>query len=253
MKILVFGLGYLGSYLNEKFSDLINSTDPEYVINCAGLVSVELSEKDAKASYQANVQVVLDLIKKYPKSKLINFSSYYVYDSPGECTEFSKTTDEYVYMKYKILSEKYSLRAGGSCFRIGKLFGHPDLSRQSRLTEHIIKSKEPIILDDVEFNPTSLETIADVLKYELENKTLHGLYNLSDDGTTTHFLYGKYILEKLDLKTEIKHVDKINKSFHNYGNFKMSIERIKKIIPIKHWTYRMNEYLKLLKGRKCIA
>jgi dTDP-4-dehydrorhamnose reductase len=250
MNILIFGdKGYLGSYLKDELGAYIKPCRLyDYIINCAGLVSVELAESDPAKSFNSNVQVVLDLIKNYPSSKLIHFSSYYVYDSNKICDEYARTTDAYYYMKHKLLSERHALTAGGICFRLGKLYGHYDLSKQSRLTEHIIKSSEDIILDNVGFNPTSLNTIVGVLKHEFKYRDLSGLYNLSDDGTSTHYLYGSYILNKLGIENKIQHIDKIKKIFHNYGRFTMNIDKIKKVMPIWQWTDRMDEYLRGIKN-----
>jgi len=242
MSVKIIGeRGYLGSYLLDKIKGQDFSQD--YVINCAGLVSVELSEKDPDKSYASNVETTRKIIKEYPDSKIIQFSSYYVYDDPGIlCDEMAKTTDKYVYMKHKLLSERYALEAGGVCFRLGKLYGHPDLQKQNRLTECLIKSKGNMSLDSVTFNPTSLKTVYEVILYELTFHDLHGLYNLSDDGTTTHYEYGIYILDTLGINTRpLK--EKTEKMFHNFGNFAMDISKIKKKISIQHWTERMDQYL----------
>lgn len=235
--------GYLGSYLAGK-----NLPNKDYVINCAGLVSVELAEEDPERSYISNVEVVKKIIKEYPNSKIIQFSSYYVYDEPGIlCDEAAKTTDKYVYMRHKLMAERYALEAGGVCFRIGKLYGHPDIEKQNRLTECIIKSKGNMSLDDVVFNPTSLETVYDVIQHELMFHDLHGLYNLSDDGTVTHYDYGVYILRALGIQT-IPNRGKVEKMFHNFGHFAMDISKIKKMTSIKLWTTRMDKYLSGVKN-----
>lgn len=244
MSILIFGeRGYLGSYLAEKCHEFPQCS-MDYVINCAGLVSVELSEENPDRSYASNVDVVKKLITEHPDSKIIQFSSYYVYDKPNAlCNEMDETTDKYVYMKHKLLGERYALEAGGVCFRLGKLYGHPDLQKQNRLTECIIKSEGNMSLDDVVFNPTSLETVFEVIKHELLFHDLYGLYNLSDEGTTTHYEYGVYILNALGIKTVPK-MEKTLKLFHNFGNFAMDINKIKRKVFIQHWTKRMDQYLK---------
>jgi len=246
MNIFILGDGgYLGSYLKQEFKEYLGSGPYDYVINCAGMVSVEKAEEDPEKSYASNVQTVLSLIKEYPKSRLIQFSSYYVYDKENTaCDEFENTTDRYFYMKHKLTSEKYALTVGGVCFRLGKLYGHPEVSKQGRLTEYVINSTEEITLDNVEFNPTSLMTVKDVLEHEFKHRDLNGLFNLSDDGQATHYLYGQHILKALNKKNKIKHIDKLNKVFHNYGKFKMNIDKIKGFLPITTWETRTNDYLR---------
>ena len=76
-----------------------------------------------------------DIKKFYPSSKIINFSSYYVYDSLGLCTEDSATTNKYNYCRQKLIGE--SLNTEGLNFRIGKLFGNY-LSNQNFSYEYTI-------------------------------------------------------------------------------------------------------------------
>jgi dTDP-4-dehydrorhamnose reductase len=251
MNITIVGeRGYLGSYLMRRLQeDDYSKYEGDYVINCAGLVSVEISEQDPDRSFNSNAKLVRDLIKKYPDRKLISFSSYYVYDEPEVlCDELSKTTEAYAYMRHKLIGEKYALIAGGLCFRLGKLYGHPDLNRQERLTECLIKNSEGFVLDNVIFNPTSLETVYTAIRFELLNQSLYGLFNLSDDGVTSHSSYGEFVLKCLNRRTPILRVDKTEKTFHNYGNFAMDIGKIKRIISLSHWTENMERYVSTLKG-----
>ena len=252
MSILIVGeRGYLGSYLSKRL--LLQGTESyseDYVINCAGLVSVELSEENPDKSYDSNVAVIQRLIKEYPRHKLINFSSYYVYDAPGVlCDEDSNTTDKYVYMRHKLLGERYTLEAGGVCFRLGKLYGHRDTQKQNRLTERLIRTEgKGVVLDDVQFNPTSIASVYEVVAHELMFNDLNGLYNLSDDGTVSHYEYGKYVLNRLGITTPPEHVKKNPKMFHNYGSFAMDISKIKKAVSINKWTTMVDRYIGSLEG-----
>lgn len=237
--------GYLGSFILSKYS--VDTTEKEehydYIINCIGKADLEFCEKYPEISYESNFNVLNSYIKKYKKSKIINFSSYYVYDDVGECSEDSRTTSVYKYCLHKLMSEKITSDAGGISFRIGKLFGHPDVNKQNKLTELLLKSTQ-ITLDDVAFNPTSLQQVKRVIDFELENNNLNGVYNLSNKITTTHYEYGKFIQNNYNKYLQIKRIKKHKRDFHNYGRFAMSCDRIEKFISMSDWKIDIVEYLR---------
>ncbi len=249
MKILLLGhKGYLGSYLNKYLDvDILNtrelynnSVDYDYVINCIGIAVLEYCEKHKKESDYANRDVIFDIKKYYPNAKIINFSSYYVYNQLGMCKEEDITTTQYNYCRQKLEAE--SLIDNGVSFRIGKLFGHPDLNKQNKLTEFIL-SNDNIVLDEVYFNPTSLKQVLDVINYELLTGNLKGIYNLSNDGYTNHYNYGQFINIVLNSNKNISKINKHNREFKNYGYFLMDCTKIKQHIRLNHWTKDLINYL----------
>ena len=252
MNILLLGhKGYLGSFLKEKLLVDIAPANIhyDYIINCIGKPNLEFCEENPTTSFVSNYEVVLDIIEKYPQSKIIHFSSYYVYDDTGECTEASKTTSEYKYCEHKLLSEEAVVKNNGVTFRVGKLFGHTDIQKQNKLTELLLTAKE-IVLDDVMFNPTSLSQVLKVIQYELQNNNLSGVHNLANDGHASHYEYGKFIQEHFNPKLKITRIEKNKRSFHNYGNFLMSCEKLRKCVLLTKWEDDMLQYLKEI---RCIA
>jgi dTDP-4-dehydrorhamnose reductase len=252
MRILILGHnGYLGSYLYENIenADILqdrgvysNGKKYDYVINCISRTNLEHCQNHYVESYISNLEPTYNALYHYPDAKLINFSSYYVYDDDGECNEDSNVTDKYHYCAHKLKSEKATISKGGLVFRLGKLFGHPDIHKQNKLTEHIILT-DNLILDDVKFNPTSLNQVLKVIKYELENKSLSGLFNLSNSGSTTHYNWGVKIANHLKTVKYIDRASKIDKDFDNYGKFLMDCSKINQIIPLTHWKEDMENYL----------
>lgn len=249
MRVLLLGeRGYLGSHLlNNIDVDILedrniynNGKSYDYIINCIGKPDLEYCEKHIEETNYSNCDVIKDIICFYPKSKIINFSSYYVYNDKGECTETSIVTDKYNYTRQKIQGE--NLIKNGVSFRVGKLFGSKNLT-QNKLTEHILKS-DILNLDDVMFNPTSLIQIEKVIKFELVQSRFQGVYNLSNDGCTSHYEYGVFINNVLRSNKIINKVDRIQRGFDNYGHFLMSVNKIKNHIVLNEWKDDMIEYLK---------
>jgi len=237
--------------VREKLPVDIAGTDAryDYIINCIGKPDLEYCESNPNASYVSNYSVVADSIRRFPKSKVIHFSSYYVYDDVGECNESSNTTQKYKYCKHKLMSEKVVVDHGGIVFRIGKIFGHSAGKKQNKLTEHLLFSDE-VVLDDVEFNPVSLGQILRTLEHEIMRGGLEGVYNLANDGKVSHYEYGRFIKKHYNQNLRIKKIPKHERAFHNYGRFLMSCNKIKKIVPLLKWEKDMIQYLEEM---KCIA
>jgi dTDP-4-dehydrorhamnose reductase len=245
--------GYLGSFLSSNIDcDVLedrniydNGKKYKFIINCIGKASLEYCEIHRKETDYSNALVINDIKKFYPKSKIINFSSYYVYDSPGLCAEDSATTSKYNYCRQKLLGE--SLNSEGLNFRIGKLFGN-DLSNQKKLTEYIIKEDE-LFIDEILFNPTSVYCVLQVLKNKKFLLNAEGTFNLSNTGIVSHYDYAKYIIDKLSLKKKLYKIEKAPKSFDNYGYFTMSVDKILEFCEIDNWQDDLNFYLELINDK----
>jgi len=245
--------GYLGSYLSSNLnSDILearniydNGKKYKFIINCIGKANLEYCELNKEETDYSNALIINDIKKFYPSSKIINFSSYYVYDSPGLCTEDSATTSKYNYCRQKLLGE--SLNSEGLNFRIGKLFGN-DLSNQNKLTEHIIKEDE-LFIDEILFNPTSVYCVLQVLQNIKFLSDNIGIFNLSNTGVVSHYDYAKFIINKLSLKKKLHKIDKAPKSFSNYGYFAMSAEKISAHCELNNWKEDLNSYLELLNDK----
>lgn len=239
--------GYLGSYiLNNLDCHILNERNIynngqhyQYVINCIGKANLEYCETNADETNYSNALVIEDIKKFYPKSKIINFSSYYVYDDAGLCAENSKTTDKYQYCKQKLLGEK--LNSNGLNLRIGKLFGNP-FSDQNKLTEHIIKN-ENLKIDEILFNPTSTQSVVNLLKNKhfIENQI--GVFNFANDGVTSHYHYAEFIIKYMGLNKNLYKITKLDRCFDNYGNFLMSLDKIKEFQILNSWQYDLLKYL----------
>ncbi len=254
MRVLLLGeRGYLGSYLNYTFNfDILekrqiynNGKQYNYVINCIGKPDLEYCELNREETDYSNRDIIKDITKYYPNSKIINFSSYYIYNDYPVCVEESKTISKYNYTRQKLEGEQ--LIANGVTFRIGKLFGHFN-NTQNKLTDYILNN-DNLFLDNVYFNPTSLKQISKVIEWELENNKLEGIFNLANNDITTHYEYGIFINNYLKTNKNITLINKIQRSFDNYGNFLMSCDKIKQYISLSPWEEDMINYLEKWKHK----
>jgi len=248
MNIFLLGSrGYLGSYLQKHLqadTRIQEGKVYDYFINCAGKPTLEYCENHPEISYVSNFDIIRQTHKQIPQAKIISFSSYYVYDDRGLCSEDSNTTDKYLYTKHKLQAEKFVSEQGGVSFRIGKLFGNP-ASMQTKLTDVFLKA-DKITLDKVLFNPTSVKQVLSVIEQELKTASFTGVYNLSNRGVTSHLNYCKYIDDYLQTKTEISIIERVPKGFHNYGRFVMNVEKLENIFPLTPWQEDLREYLECI-------
>jgi dTDP-4-dehydrorhamnose reductase len=245
--LLLGDKGYLGSYLKNKINcDVLlgrsiydNGKKYKYIINCIAKTNVAYCEKKIEESFYSNAYIINDIKKLYPESKIINFSSYYVYNDENLCDESSDTSDSLIYSKQKLLSE--SLNSSGLNFRLGKLFGNI-YSEQNRLTEKVLK-ENILTIDNILFNPASVQCIEKVLSNESFLAENTGVFNLANSGYVSHYDYAVFINEYLDLKKEIHQINDVEKQFANHGKFLMSTEKIEFFIQLNHWKIDLIEYL----------
>jgi dTDP-4-dehydrorhamnose reductase len=266
MKILFLGhKGYLGNYLakflyQEHDIDFVDTrkldrkptTKYDAIINCAGLASVEKCEHNILDAYLANVQP-LEWLLSLSDTKLIHFSSYYVYKDSWTCSEESNTHGGCVYTSQKLYSERLALLNPNSVvFRLGKLYGDQYL-KSLRLTERIISAPNDSVFyaNHLPFNPTYLGTVAEAVKEELKSPRLKGIYNLADEGFTDSIKYARFISGYLEKNLTIRSgytapdyniytpdacLMSINKYLKSGSAFKPS-----------YWTINMEAYLKKMK------
>ena len=255
-KILLVGhKGYLGSFLFDflkingfdvyAWGDKYINHRPDYVINCAGLVGVKECEDNPPRSFQSNYLVGGNMLYAYPKAKHIYFSSYYVYDSGGSCTEESQTTSRYFYMKHKLGTEELILAKGGLIFRLGKLFGHVDIHKKKGLLESVLLDKN-VVVDRVMFNPCSLMQVCRAVQFELETQKLVGIFNLANTELCTHAMFAAMACHYAKLSKPIEIIDKRDGMFDSYGRFYMDLSKLNKHICLNDWGRDLKNYIEEL-------
>lgn len=245
-KLLLGHSGYLGAYLAKNLEcdtlrtrEIYNNNNKyDFIINCIGKPNLLYCESHPFETNYSNCNVINDIKYYYPNVKIINFSSYYVYNDIGMCSEESNVINKYQYCAQKLQSE--SLNSDGLNFRIGKLFGE-STTKQYKLTEHILQQKK-IYVDTVMFNPTSLQCVLMVLQNDAFLKNESGIFNLSNEGIVSHYEYALYIIKQLNLKKQLYKIN-MQHDFENYGKFTMSINKIKKYFNINSWQKDMDLYL----------
>lgn len=246
MKTLLLGAtGFLGSYLASHLSvepcpGRIAPRDLrryDFVINCAGLPSVESCALCPERSFASNIRPVAEIVGDSTfRGRLIHFSSYYVYDGQGPQSEDDEPTRATVYARHKLVSEDLAVERGDVVFRLGKLFGHDGRAQSGKL-EDLIRRGGDVVLDRVRFNPTSLEQVREAVRHWLREWPGGGIWNLACSGEATHAAFGELVASKAKTSARITEVDRIHRpEIPNYGRFEMFLGKIDGALRLRSWT-----------------
>ena len=267
MKILILGssgiLGYkLVSVLRKKFkiyhnglrsrkfnlnkknlTYLINQTNPDFIINCVAITDIELCEKKKHNCKSINTDLVkniFDIKKKYKfKFKLIHFSTDQMYDnfSLRSCNENSIPYVNNYYTKTKIMSEKICLKNNSLVFRIN-FFGNSKkgMTFSKWVISKFNSKKNFYLVNDVYFNPLSLNTIGKII-YTILNKNLYipGIFNLGAKDKISKKMFALKLAKLLNIFHNNFETKKINDIVHTKrsNNMFMNIKKFEKKFKIK--------------------
>jgi len=121
--------GDLGDDLHIK--RLAAQINPEIIVNCAALADVDRCETDPDSSYRANVMAVKNLLAGFPRAKLVQVSTDYVFgDDPDRGSTPPQSDNQpnpvNVYGRHKLEAEEATLSASPNnlVVRVNTLFDH---------------------------------------------------------------------------------------------------------------------------------
>lgn len=233
MKLLLVGhKGYLGSYLHRHLQeDHEVDTVPQHIrydwaINCIAKPDMQWCEDNPLESANSNWRSAA-WAGTYAH-RLLQFSSYYVYDDIGRCAEDANKCLQYNYPRHKLMGDWEAIRRKGLVFRLGKLFGNPH-QRQDKFWDYLLdNSPEDIVADEVWFNPTSCRQVAQAVDWALKDDP-EGVFNLACSRPTTHRTFA------LQVKKDYVKAGRPAHSWSNYHNCAMSVDKIKTALDLLPW------------------
>lgn len=249
MEVLITGAnGYLGSFLADqlRYADRVPAAGKKYtyIINCVALTDMQDCAVMPNKAFELNLNSVRRLAERYPSSKIVSFSSYYLYDSPTPSGEDGPINTRHRYCQAKRAMEDFLLNHSQRhlIFRLGKLFAHPLRVNLSRFIDKSIYEGVPTV-DRVQFNPCSVWTVLDALRFDVRTNQLHGIFNLANSGIPTHEEVYRFISRQTHhLDPQV--VDRIkNDQLDNYGRFAMDTSRIAEYLNLRPWRDDLKGYL----------
>ena len=154
----------------DQTYQLIQETNPDFIINCAALTNVDFCEKNKKKSYEVNVKISQNILKAMSvNSKLIHISTDYIFDgNKAPYDENSSPNPINYYGKTKLESENL-IRASQKKYiiiRTGSLFSEFIDLNSNKLCWifNKLKNNEKIFTaTDMISTPTSTASLAKII------------------------------------------------------------------------------------------
>ena len=227
-KIVIFGQGYLGSYLTAELSKDKNlevipigrttgiqynkyqktlKSGIDYFINCAGLVDVEACENDHALSLESNLTDFISFCDSYKPQHIINMSSYFVYDQNEEPFKTN-------YAQHKYLADEYTLQKDGTVMILGKLFGKSP-KQQYRFPEKCLK-EEVVYAEGIEHPFTYLPSVLVNIKNRIYCNKPGQKYTYFNFSKTPYEFACNLVTDRTLVKIPVLN------SFEGYGNWLQS-------------------------------
>ena len=174
----------------------------EFIINCAGLTSVEECEVNPEKAYEINSEIPLAIAKITAKSniKFIQISTDHLFDGKEDIFygEDAETCPQNVYAKSKLIGESISKFDSNSLILRTNFFGL-SLGEKNSFSDKIImslsKNRNIALFKDVRFTPVHVSTLNKCFKKLLEIDA-NGVYNISCSQNISKLEFGHLIANK---------------------------------------------------------
>lgn len=203
---------YRFTFANRKTLDLSNSQavqkalhNTDYCINCAAYTAVDQAEKEKEAAFTINAEAVKHLAKacKQNNTKLIHFSTDYVYDS-GQTKPYRENEPVHprsIYAQSKLQGEEYALQEQQDTIilRTSWLFspfGKNFYTSMLRLGQE--REELGVVYDQIGTPTSALHLAKAVLhiirKTEQQLPGWQGIYNFSNEGVASWYDFAHEIM-----------------------------------------------------------
>lgn len=253
-KVIKFDLPKFDITSEKDLNDAVSQSD--LIVNCAAYTAVDKAESEKEKAFQINADAVekLGLLSKKMNRYVVHISTDFVFGdlSNSPLTEESKTFPLGVYGASKLKGEESLLKSGAevAVIRVEWTYGRNGINFIEKIIDNAKKNSTIKVVSDQFGAPTPTTEAARAILCFLSKKTL-GIYHFSALGYASRFDVAKFIVEKLNIKTEV--VPCQSSDFvapaQRPLNSKFDCSKIDKILDFKR--KKWNDYLlSYLKNRK---
>ena len=189
------------------FKEVMETTNPDLVINLAALTNVDLCEKNPELAYSINIGGMDNLVNAF-KGPIIHVSTDYVFDGEdGPYKEEDTTNPLNVYGLSKLESEKLLLdhTENSLVIRSNVLYDYSSKSEASFLNwvvDSLTQEKEIRVVEDQWNNPTWTGSLAVVIDRAIDTQ-LTGLVHWGDGDLVSRFDFANKIADVFNLKKSL--------------------------------------------------
>lgn len=235
MKVfLMGGSGLLGSYIrkalsrdnavfapdkykldmrdNEQLAKAITDSEPDVIINAAGMTNVYMCEKKSKEAYSINAQAPAAMARlAYDHNvKFIHFSSNFIFDgNKGEPYVESDTANplnNYAKSKYEAEKAVMQLNSKALIIRSAEIFGVGPYSAGHNIPYYIVRqiiNQKNINLYNIITSPTYALHIAKRIP-DMIQQDITGILHLVNRGRHSYFEIAQTIMEMMNRESKLK-------------------------------------------------
>jgi len=189
------------------FKEVMETTNPDLVVNLAALTNVDLCEKNPELAYSINIGGMDNLVNAF-KGPIIHVSTDYVFDGEdGPYKEEDTTNPLNVYGLSKLESEKLLLdhSENSLVIRSNVLYDYSSKSEASFLNwvvDSLTQEKEINVVEDQWNNPTWTGSLAVVIDRAIDTQ-LTGLVHWGDGDLVSRFDFANKIADVFNLKKSL--------------------------------------------------
>ena len=189
------------------FKEVMETTNPDLVINLAALTNVDLCEKNPELAYSINIGGMDNLVNAF-KGPIIHVSTDYVFDGEdGPYKEEDTTNPLNVYGLSKLESEKLLLdhSENSLVIRSNVLYDYSSKSEARFLNwvvDSLTQEKEINVVEDQCNNPTWTGSLAVVIDRAIDTQ-LTGLVHWGDGDLVSRFDFANKIADVFNLKKSL--------------------------------------------------
>lgn len=181
--------------------ELRSFIQPDVLIHTAAISRTDACERDRTLCYATNVTSTKNLIKYFPETKFIYFSTYAVYDTPdGNCVEECETKAANHYIQTKIDGESYvKQQVNYVIFRPSVIFGFVDYQQASKnylmqLLDNVRERRITRSPKDQYFNPILVDIVIELL-FRTITEDITGIYNVGSNDKISKFEFNRNLMD----------------------------------------------------------
>lgn len=224
---------------------------PDVIINCAGIVDLNLCEKEPELAYRVNALGArnLSLVARKVGSKMVQLSTDDVFDglSKTPYSEFDDTNPKTVYGRSKRAGENYVKEFTHKHFvvRSNWVYG-----RGNNFVNKILeaaKNQTPLALASDQFgSPTSAKDLARLILHLIKTNE-YGTYHATCQGMCSRYEFAQEILKAAGKEVEMKAVptkeSDLSYARPAYAVLDNFILRIIDLYQMPEWKESLQEYM----------
>lgn len=224
---------------------------PDVIINCAGIVDLNLCEKEPELAYRVNALGArnLSLVARKVGSKMVQLSTDDVFDglSKTPYSEFDDTNPKTVYGRSKRAGENYVKEFTHKHFVVRSNWVYGRGNNFVNKVLEAAKNQTPLALASDQFgSPTSAKDLARLILHLIKTNE-YGTYHATCQGMCSRYEFAQEILKAAGKEVEMKAVptkeSDLSYARPAYAVLDNFILRIIDLYQMLEWKESLQEYM----------